>query len=112
MSNPNPNVATRFQKGESGNPKGKTSEQKHQELANAIKATKVQGQLVDALAKLVESAGEDGATALINANNLKLLQDTQNRGLGTPKQSHEHSSPDGTMSPKTITRRVVDPKGK
>jgi hypothetical protein len=124
--NPN-NHATRFKKGENRNPQGKTSAQKTQEYANALTATRLRGRMLEALENELNEADEaelaavmennpdrvktvNAAKLMINANVLKLLKDTEDRGLGTPIQSVNIESPSGTMTPAVITRQIVDAK--
>ena len=66
---------------------GKTSAQRKQEIANAEIATKIRGKMLKAaLSKMVT---EDDAMAMVEAAMLKLLVDSENRGLGAPKQTVE-----------------------
>jgi hypothetical protein len=119
------NHATRFKKGDVGNAKGKTSEQKKQEYRNAEIATVLRGRMLEALLNELEEADADelvsvmqndpegvrtisAAKLMINANVLKLLKDTEDRGLGTPIQSVNIESPEGTLTPSVITRQIVD----
>lgn len=102
-----PPVETQFGAGENANPQGKTSEQRKAEIANAEKATLIRGRLLDA----VIAATQEGASIMhIEAAMLKLIKDAEDRGLGTAVQSINVESPLGTMTPKAITRTVVDPK--
>ena len=88
-----------------GNIPGKTSAQRKAEIANAEKATKIRGKLLNA----IDAAAGDGeltdadtrALKLIEAAVLKLIKDSEDRGLGTPQQSVtvDNTSSDGTMSP-------------
>ena len=122
------NHATRFKKGGVGNAKGKTSEQKKQEYRNAEAATRLRGRMLEALERELEEADElalvaimannpdavkkvDAAKLMINANVLKLLKDTEDRGLGTPVQSVNVESPNGTMTqqPSAMIREIYDP---
>ena len=102
-----PPVETRFGAGEKANPQGKTSEQRKAEIANAEKATLIRGRLLDA----VIEATENGASLdYIEAGMLKLIKDAEDRGLGTAVQSLNVESPNGTMTPQLIARKIVDPK--
>lgn len=102
---------SQFQRGDVGNPKGKTSEQKLMELENAQIATRIQLRLLQAL----EGQMIEDPTKLTIVENyiktevLKLVKDAQDRGLGTPKQSVDLSSADGTMSPTRITIEAASP---
>lgn len=93
--NPNPSPETRFNVGERANPNGKTSEQRKLEIENAERATRIAGKLLAAL----DDATIYGATLdLIDPAVLKLIKDSQDRGLGTPKQSILHGNdPDNPM---------------
>ena len=89
---------TQFGAGESGNPAGKTSEQRQSEIANAEKATLLRGRMLDAIVEALDQ--EDGdALKFIEAGVLKLLKDAEDRGLGTAVQSLNLESPNGTMTP-------------
>ena len=99
MANPKPDTSglKPFGPGQSGNPGGKTSEQRKAEVENAEKATVIRGRLLDA----VIQATENGASLdFIEAGILKLVKDAEDRGLGTSVQSVNVESPNGTMTPK------------
>lgn len=103
MANPNPSPETRFKPGESGNPGGKTSEQRRLELENAQKAMRIRA----ALLATVEAA-IDPATGHFHGpmtgEVLKLLKDSEDRGLGAPQQRVE-----GDLSHSGgITIRILD----
>lgn len=90
--NPNPSPATRFKKGVAQNPNGKTSEQRRLEVANAARATRIREKLLIA----AETAMEGGANlAMIEAAMLKLIKDSEDRGLGSPVSPMEHTGKDG-----------------
>jgi len=96
---------TRFQKGETGNPKGKTSEQKKLELLNAEAAMRIRERLLHATeARLVELSTEE-VMALIEPAMLKLLADSEARGLGAPVQAI--TNPDGSLSKPTRIELVA-----
>lgn len=92
--NPNPSPATRFKKGDSGNPRGKTSEQKHLEmntavaaLRNAEAAIRIRAKLLAATEAQLDIAGDAAEVmTMIEAAMLKLLTDSETRGLGAPVQ--------------------------
>lgn len=87
MANPNPNPSTRFKPGQCPNPGGKTSEQKRLELENAERAMRIRDRLLRSVeAKLAES-DMDASIEFVEAAMLKLLKDSEDRGLGAPKQS-------------------------
>jgi hypothetical protein len=101
---PAPNHSTRFGAGNNANPQGKTSAQKKMEMANAERATRLRGRFLESLELIIEQADrkhahaiadgeemEDHHTAtpmmMITNEVLKLLKDTEDRGLGTAMQS-------------------------
>jgi hypothetical protein len=86
-----------------GNPNGKTSEQKRLELANAEAAMRIRARALHAVeAKLNECSTEEAIEMLVEAAMLKLLKDSEDRGLGAPKSALDLSSTDGSMTPKGI----------
>jgi len=112
MANPNPPpppMETRWKKGQSGNPGGKTSDHRKAEIKAAELAAKVQLELLEALNNTLESAKNDeDKLAAIRSDVLKLLKDAQDRGYGAPKSSVDLSSTDGSMSPKDHSDAVLD----
>lgn len=98
---PNPN--TQFKPGVSGNPGGKSSEHRKAEVRAAEAAAKVQADLVEALARVVSSAGDDAEKLdHIRSDVLKLLKDAQDRGFGSPVQQIDNTSSDGSAAPSVI----------
>lgn len=110
--NPNPSPATRFGAGNNANPQGRTSAQRKAEIANAELATIIQARMLEALhgVMLEDPTKETIVGEYIKTEILKLLKDAQDRGLGTPKQSIDIESPDGTMSPKPTVIEFVAPQ--
>ena len=104
-----PPVETQFGAGQKANPQGKTSEQRKAEIANAEKATLLRGRMLDAV---IEATSHGDAVTLdyIEAGVLKLLKDVEDRAHGTPKQSVDNTSSDGSMTPTKIIRELVAPK--
>lgn len=98
MANPNPNPSTRFQKGSSGNPKGKTAEAKRLEYENAQRALRIRDRFLRSLEAKLNDSDMDAVLEMLDAQSLKLLKDSEDRGLGAPVQPH--TSPDGSMTPK------------
>ena len=88
-----------------GNPQGATSEQRKMEIANAERATRIQARLLEALeGVMLEDPTKEKITGEFIRNEvLKLIKDAQDRGLGTPTSSVDHTSSDGTMTPKPVT---------
>jgi hypothetical protein len=100
---------TRFQRGNSGNPKGKTAETKRLELANAEAAMRIRSRLLHATEAKLNELSTDEAMTLIEAAMLKLLKDSEDRGLGAPVQ--DLRSGDGSLSPQQIILRAADDNG-
>lgn len=92
--NPNPSPATRFGAGNRANPNGKTSEQKRLEmttaeaaLRNAEAAIRIRERILRAAeARMVELSTEEVLSEFVEAAMLKLLTDSETRGLGAPVQ--------------------------
>ena len=107
MANPNPSPATRFG-GERGNKStgGKTSAQKSAEYAAAEKAALITDKMLSSISDKI-SAGQD-ASEFIDPSVLKLIKDAQDRAHGTPKQSVDVESPNGSMTPQIQTYRLPE----
>lgn len=89
--------ATRFG-GPRGNIPGKTGLQREMEIRNAQVATEIRARLLDAVkATLQEDTSTANALARIEANVLKLLKDSEERGLGAPKASVDLTNSDGSL---------------
>ena len=99
--NPSPDTSglKPFKPGQSGNPGGKTSEQKRIELENARLAMEARNKFLLALTTALDAPGAD-ILEMMDAQALKLLKDSEDRGLGAPVQSH--TSPDGSFAPSRI----------
>lgn len=76
-----------------GNPNGKTSEQKRLEMStaeaalrNAEAAIRIRAKLLAATEAQLDQAQPDDIMAMIEAAMLKLLTDSETRGLGAPVQ--------------------------
>jgi hypothetical protein len=108
MKDDNPSVATRFQKGKSGNPGGKTKEQVSIERRNADTAMRIRERLLSATEAKLAVMTDDAALDLIEAAMLKLIKDAEDRGLGAPTQ--DHTSSDGSMTPTHIVVEAADDK--
>lgn len=99
MANPDPSPNTRWKPGQSGNPGGKTSEHRQAEIRAAEAAAIVQADLVEALARVVQTAGDDlERLAHIKAEVNTLLKNAQDRGFGSPQQHVDTTSSDGSAS--------------
>lgn len=106
--NPNPDTSglKPFKKGESGNPGGKTAEQRLAEVKAAEISARLRLKMLEAL------DGDDFGDILerLDANTLKLFKDSEDRAHGTPKATTEHSGPDGGPIPVTEVRyKIHDP---
>lgn len=102
---------SRFQKGQSGNPKGKTSETKRLEMKNAEAAMRIRERILRAAeARLVELSTEEVLEEFVEAAMLKLIKDSEDRGLGAPVQAI--NNPDGNLrqAPTQIVFTGVEPK--
>lgn len=79
---------TRFGAGNKANPSGKTSEQKRLEIQNAELAMQIRNRLLTALAGVMHEnpTKEDIVDQHIRNEVLKLLKDSEDRGLGAPVQ--------------------------
>lgn len=100
---------TRFGAGNKANPQGKTKEQKRLEMQNAEAAMRIRARLLKATeARLVEMSTEEIVEEFVEAAMLKLLKDSEDRGLGSPVQAH--TSPDGSLGPNQIIIRAADDK--
>lgn len=104
MANPNPNTAGieahQFQPGQSGNPGGKTAEQRQAEVRAAEIAAKLRLRMLEAMER-----EEGDILDRLDPNTLKLFKDSEDRAHGTPKATTEHSGPDGSDIPVSLTVR-------
>lgn len=99
---------TQFKPGEVANPGGKTKEQKRMEMANAEAAMRIRARALSAVeAKLSECSTEEAIEMLVEAAMLKLLKDSEDRGLGAPVNAVDHTT-NGKDIPTTITLRAAD----
>lgn len=106
-----PPLETRFGAGNRANPSGKTSAQRRLEYENAELAMAIRNRLLTALDDVLSKGLGDEAIVNdhIRADILKLLKDSEDRGLGAPVQAVDHTT-NGKDMPATITRTIVDPK--
>ncbi len=110
MANPDPSPSTRFKKGQSGNPSGRSSA----ELKAVNEAATISANLrLKALTCLQEriakgEVSDEDLALLINPGTLKLFKDSEDRAHGTPKQSVDVESPNGTMTPQIQTYRLPE----
>ena len=107
--NPNPSPETRFG-AENGNPTnlgGKTKEQRESEYKSAEMSARIREVALSLMLENVE-AGNFTIEDLITPANLKLFKDSEDRAHGTPKQSLDVESPDGSMTP--VFRTIYESK--
>ena len=89
-----------------GNPVGKTAEQKSLEMQNAEAAMRIRAMALRAVEdKLSECNTEEAIEMLVEASMLKLLKDSEDRGLGAPVQAI--TNPDGSLSKPTRIELVA-----
>ena len=105
MANPNPPPfpeETKWKPGQSGNPGGKTSAQRKMEIENAERATRIRMRLLQAI-------DEAEMTPELTSEVLKLIKDSEDRGLGTPTNKQAFTDSDGNDIPASLTLQVVRP---
>lgn len=102
MANKNPDTSglKPFKKGQSGNPGGLPSETARLIRENAEAAARIRARLLKATEASLSERSTDEAMELIEAAMLKMLKDAEDRGLGAPVQAVDHSSKDGSMTPR------------
>ncbi len=106
--NPKPNMKglKPFVAGQSGNPGGKSTEQATLERRNAEAALRIRARALSAVeAKLNECSTEEAIEMLVEAAMLKLLKDSEDRGLGAPVQAV--TNPDGSLRPQDTSAAVL-----
>ncbi|MGB1214793.1 MAG: hypothetical protein ACPG4X_15615 [Pikeienuella sp.] len=99
-------TAPKFKRGQSGNPGGKTAQQREDEIRAAEIAARLRLQMLEALE-------QEGETILerLDANTLKLFKDSEDRAHGTPKSTTEMSGPEGGAIPvAAVEYTIYDPK--
>ena len=111
MANPNPSPETRFGAKNGNKPNGgKTSEQKLAEYEAAEKSAILRNK---ALSHIMEKIGagemtDENLELLLSPSTLKLFKDSEDRAHGTPKQSVDLESPNGSLTPTVIERVIVN----
>lgn len=91
-----------------GNPNGKTAVQKRLEMQNAEAAMRIRSRLLKAVEEKLDTSEGEAVLAMVEAAMLKLLTDSETRGLGAPTQKVDHT---GDLAITSITRKIVDHKG-
>ena len=96
-----------FQRGESGNPKGKTTEQRKAEVKAGELAAQIQAKM---LQELVNKDAAEMIEALSGSDLLRLIKDAMDREYGTATQKVDNTSSDGSMTPKPTMIEFIAPK--
>lgn len=104
-----PPVEYQIKKGEVRNPGGRTKAQRALDMQNAKVAAEIKQKLLGHLSGMDPSQIVDGFSG---ADLLRLLRDVEDRAHGTPRQSVEHTSPDGSMTPTRVEIVAVSPNDK
>lgn len=87
--NPNPSPATRFKPGQVANPTGKTAEQAARDAQTADLASQFRNKVLSKVMEEIE-AGKDPIEVLTK-DVRGVLEYSENRAHGTPRQSVEHT---------------------
>jgi hypothetical protein len=93
MANPNPSPETRFKPGQVANPTGKTAEQAARDAKTADLASQFRLKVLSKVMEKIE-AGQDPLTVLTK-DVRAVLEYSENRVHGSPKQSVEHGGEGG-----------------
>jgi hypothetical protein len=107
--NPEPSPETRFGAKNGNKPNGgKTSEQRRLEYEAALMSAEIRHAMLSSIKEKLQ----DGSDILdyMRGDTLKLFKDSEDRAHGTPKQSVDNTSSDGSMTPTKIIRELVTPK--
>lgn len=112
MANPNPDTSglkPAWAPGVSPNPGGKTSEQKRREMRNAEMATRLRERMLEAELRKIEASAD--AVPELTSEMLKLLKDSEDRGLGAPTNKTAFTDPDGNGVGGRFTVEFIGPSG-
>jgi hypothetical protein len=98
-----------FKPGQVANPGGKTSAQRKMEIANAERATRIRGRFLEALEGLMNEHPEKEKLIeeRLTSEVLRLIKESEDRGLGTPQSKVDLTSSDGTMTPQDHSSAVI-----
>jgi len=96
-----------FKKGQSGNPGGMSSAQARLIRENAEAASRIRAKLLEATEEVLKDANADEVLEKIEAAMLKLLTDSETRGMGAPVQQVDNTSSDGSLKPSTVVIRAA-----
>ena len=109
MANKDPSPGTRFGAKNGNKPSGgKTSGQRMLEYEAALMSAEIRHAMLSGIKDKVD-AGED-VLEYLRSDALNLFKQSEDRAHGTPKQSVDNTSSDGTMTPTKIIRELVQPK--
>lgn len=109
MANPNPSPSTRFKPGQSGNPSGKSKEQVERETKASEIASIVTHMGLSRLQEKLEN-GEIDPVDILTGDILRFIKEAQDRAHGTPRQAVDHTSSDGSMTPKPTQVEFIAPQ--
>lgn len=103
MANPNPSPETRWKKGQSGNPGGKSEGQRAAEIEAARISAELRLQALSSLQELLGSGSlsESDLEKLLTPATLKLFKDSEDRAHGTPQQYVDHTTKGEEMTQRT-----------
>ena len=79
-----------------------SSEQARLIRENAEAASRIRAKLLKATEETLASADPNTIMESIESAMLKLLTDSETRGLGAPVQQIDNTSSDGSMTPRTV----------
>jgi hypothetical protein len=109
MANKDPSPETRFGAENGNKPNGgKTSEQRLLEYESALMSAEIRHAMLSSIKESMN--GGSDILEYLRGDTLKLFKDSEDRAHGTPKQSVDNTSSDGSMTPTKIIRELVTPK--
>jgi hypothetical protein len=96
----NPPKHSRFKPGQSGNPGGIPAERKRLIMESADMAAKIMHRQLEAVVGMMnEHPEKERIVEMISADIHRLVKDAIDRVEGTARQSVDHTSSDGSMTP-------------
>jgi hypothetical protein len=104
MPRPDPPIETRWKPGQTGNPGGISRERRR--LIN--EAAEIAARVLLAQMQAVEQQAQMSAGETITADVHRVVKDVLDRADGTARQSLDHTSSDGSMSPTRIVIEAAD----
>ena len=111
MANRNPDMKglKPFKPGQSGNPGGVSSERKRLLNESANIAARIMHRQLQALESMFnEHPEKERIVETITADIHRVVKDALDREEGTPRQSVDHTSSDGSMTPKPFTGFIIE----